>query len=73
MLVKSRDDNLRGEEYVGTKIDGVYLDNVNNYNYVGVIVKNKLTFTDFVENKYTKANLRVYHLKKMCPFIYLMI
>ena len=47
MLVKSRDDNLRGEEYVGTKIDGVYLDNVNSFNYLRVIVDNKLTFTDF--------------------------
>ena len=51
MLVKSRADDLRDEEYVGTKIDGAYMDNVNSYNYLGDIIDNKLTFTDFVENK----------------------
>ena len=48
---------------------GLKLENVHNYNYLGVIVDDKLSFTDFTDNKYNKVNMRLYHLKRLRPYI----
>ena len=50
-------------------MDNMKLENVHSYNYLGVIVDDKLTFTDFTDNKYNKVNMRLYHLKRLCPYI----
>ena len=36
---------------------------------MGVIVDDKLTFTEFTNSKYNKMNMRLYHLKHLRPYI----
>ena len=45
------------------------LENVCKYNYLGVIIDNRLSFKEFVDDKYTKVNLRVYQLGKIRKYI----
>ena len=45
------------------------LENVCKYNYLGVIIDNKLSFKEFVDDKYNKVNLRVYQLGKIRKYI----
>ena len=45
------------------------LENVCKYNYLGVIIDNKLSFKEFVDDKYKKVNLRVYQLGKIRKYI----
>ena len=47
------------------KIDGESISNVSFYNYLGVIVDNKLQFNNFLDSKYNKVNQRVYQLGKL--------
>ena len=47
------------------KIDGESISNVSFYNYLGVIVDNKLQFDNFLDSKYNKVNQRVYQLGKL--------
>ena len=44
---------------------GKELENVHSYNYLGLLVDNKLLFNDFVEAKYNKTKCRVYQLGKL--------
>ena len=41
-------------------LNGNHLKNVCGYNYLGVITDNKLSFREFVEDKYNKVNQQVY-------------
>ena len=49
-------------------MDNVKLENVHSYNYLGVIVDDKLSFTEFTDSKYNKMNMRLYHLKRLHPY-----
>ena len=37
------------------------LENEHCYNNLGVMVDDKLYFSEFAENKYNKVNVRLYH------------
>ena len=50
-------------------IDKIRVENVHTYNYLGVIVDDKLTFIEFTDNKYNMVNMRLYHLKHLRPNI----
>ena len=39
------------------------LGNVHKYNYLGVIVDDKLLFDEFVEHKYNNINVRILQLR----------
>ena len=67
MFVTSRSFTPR-EQYT-VKMGNVTLDNVTNYNYLGVIIDNSLTFSDFLKEKCDKINIRLYQLIKMRKFI----
>ena len=43
--------------------------NVHKYNYLGVIVDDKLLFDEFVDSKYNKVNVRILQLMRMRQFI----
>ena len=45
------------------------LENVCKYNYLGMIIDNKLSFNEFVDHKYNKVNLMVYQLGKIRKYI----
>ena len=51
------------------QVNGERLENVHSYNYLGVVVDDRLSFTDFVDHKYAKANMRLYQLKRLRPYI----
>ena len=57
-----------GDEPV-VNFDGHDLENVRMYNYLGVIVDDKLSFVDFVDQKHNKVNARLYQLKRLRPYI----
>ena len=45
---------------------------MHSYNYLGVIVDDSLTCTDFVyfvDRKYNKLNMRLYQLKYIRPYV----
>ena len=50
-------------------VNNVGLENVHSYNYLGVTVDDSLTFTDFVDQKYNKVNMRLYQLKRLRPYV----
>ena len=41
---------------------GENLENVSKYNYLGVIVDDKLSFKEFVDDKYNKVKLRIRYI-----------
>ena len=45
------------------------LDTVNNYNYLGVIIDDRLTFEKFLKAKGNKVNSRIFQLGKLRKFI----
>ena len=42
------------------------LENVHCYNNLGVMVDDKLYFSEFAQNKYNKVNVRLYHRQCYC-------
>ena len=50
-------------------VNGDRLENVHTYNYLGVVVDECLNFTDFVDQKYNKANIRLFQLKRIRPYV----
>ena len=42
------------------KAKGMEIGNVHKYNYLGVIVDDKLNFYEFLENKYNNINMRIF-------------
>ena len=54
---------------VKVRLNGELLDTVNNYNYLGVIIDDKLTFESFLKAKCNKVNVRIYQLGKLRKFI----
>ena len=70
MAIKSsRDCSICSDACNRVKVNGEYLDNVHSYNYLGVVVDDTLSYTDFVEQKYNKVNMRLYQLKRLRPYI----
>ena len=63
MFVTPRTLNMGVNYHI--KMGQVTLDNVTSYNYLGVIIDNKLTFNDFLKDKCDKINNRLYQLIKM--------
>ena len=51
------------------KIDDAQLEEVVSYNYLGVIIDNKLLFDRFLKEKCRKINVRLYQLGKLRKFI----
>ena len=51
----------------------VPLDNVEMYNYLGVIIDDNLTFDEFLKQKCNKINQRLYQLIKVRKFVILNI
>ena len=51
------------------KVKGMELGNVHKYNYLGVIVDDKLSFYEFVEHKYNNINVRILQLMRMRQYI----
>ena len=51
------------------RISSEPLENVRSYNYLGVVVDDRLSVTVFVDQKYNKANMRLYQLKWIRPYI----
>ena len=45
------------------------VENVHSYNYLGVVVDDKLTFNGFLDTKYNKAKLCIHQWGKMRKFI----
>ena len=50
-------------------LNDVELDCVHSYNYLGVIIDDKLTFGSFLKEKCGRVNQRIYQLGKMRKFI----
>ena len=51
------------------KVKGMELGNVHKYNYLGVIVDDKLLFDEFVEHKYNNINVRILQLMQIRQYI----
>ena len=51
------------------KVKNSSLDNVYSCSYLGVIIDDMLSFDKFVEDKYNKANFRIYQLGKIRKYI----
>ena len=54
---------------VKVSLNNIQLDIVRSYNYLGVIIDDKLTFEDFLKIKCNKTNVRVYQLGKIRKFL----
>ena len=61
--------NIDNPDVHHVRLGQMTLDNVTSYNYLGVIIDNKLTFNDFLKVKCDKINIRLYQLIKMRKFI----
>ena len=69
MLVPSRGEDVTLENPgCVVHLDRTKLENVHNCNYLGVIVDDKLSFVEFVENKYNKLNICLYQRKRLRPY-----
>ena len=53
-------DKIDSHDQPIVKVKNSSLDNVYSYNYLGVIIDDMLSFDKFVEDKYNKANFRIY-------------
>ena len=63
-MVVSKD--IMPDVYVPTtRLADKEVENVHSYNFLGVVVDDKLTFNAFVDAKYNKAKLRIHQLGKM--------
>ena len=51
------------------ELNGKNIENVHSYNYLGVIVDDKLLFDEFIDAKCNKTNLRIYQMDRMCKYI----
>ena len=47
------------------KLHGRNIDNVHHYNYLGVVVDDKLFCDDFIESKYNRLHFTVHNVGKM--------
>ena len=50
-------------------LNGTQLDTVRNYNYLGVLIDDGMTFDMFLSDKYNKVNMRVHQLRKLRKYI----
>ena len=48
------------------ELNGKNIENVHSYNYLGVIVDDKLLFDEFIDAKCNKTNLKIYQMDRMC-------
>ena len=48
---------------------GTKLDSVHSFNYLDVVIDDKLTFNNFVKEKCNKVNLRIYQFSMMRKYI----
>ena len=62
-------DKIDSHDQPIVKVKNSSLDNVYSYNYLGVIIDDMLSFDKFVEDKYNKANFRIYQLGKIRKYI----
>ena len=62
-------DKIDSHDQPIVKVKNSSLDNVYSYNYLGVIIDDMLSFDKFVEDKYNKANFRIYQLSKIRKYI----
>ena len=70
MVVTSRgEDTAVCDPECKIYMEGECLENVQRYNYLGVMVDNRFSFGDFGDQKYSKANLREYQLKQLRPYM----
>ena len=69
MSIVNRSDLTKDKSCPTTKLNGIQLEEVDKYNYLGVIVDNKLSFADFMDDKYNKVNARIYQLKQLRPYV----
>ena len=53
-------DKIDSHDQPIVKVKNSSLDNVYSYNYLRVIIDDMLSFDKFVEDKYSKANFRIY-------------
>ena len=51
------------------QLNGEVLDTVHHYNYLGVIIDDRLCFDSFLKEKCNKVNMRVYQLSKLRKYI----
>ena len=51
------------------KLNGLKNENVHDYNYLGVIIDDKLSFDDMVDAKYKKINVRIHQLGKLRKYV----
>ena len=51
------------------KANNMEIGNVHKYNYLGVIVDDKLIFDEFLESKYNTINMRILQLMRMRQYI----
>ena len=51
------------------KANNMEIGNVHKYNYLGVIVDDKLIFDEFLESKYNTINMRILQLMRMGQYI----
>ena len=59
----------RAKEVHHVMLNGEPLDTVRNYNYLGVIIDDCLTFENFLKEKGNKMNARIYQLGKLRKFL----
>ena len=50
-------------------LNGIELDLVHCYNYLGVIIDDTLTFASFLREKCNKINMRIYQFGRMRKYI----
>ena len=65
----SIDQYKRVNDTAEIKLGGVILERVSNYNYLGVILDDTLSFEKFLKEKCKKINMRIYQLGKMRKYI----
>ena len=68
MLLKPRTNSPDLDQHK-VKIGNTILENVKSYNYLGVVIDNSLTFSDFLKNKCNRINQCLYQLGKMRKYI----
>ena len=54
---------------INVTLNGEHLDLVHNYNYLGVVIDDRLTFVEFLKLKCNKTNVRVYQLGKIRKYL----
>ena len=62
-------DTLEDCEILMLKLYDKGIENIHSYNYLGVVIDDKLSFDNFIDSKYKRVNFRVHQLGKVRKYI----